>query len=82
MKRPLEKHFDLENVCNGFRNKKGFLTLFTLLLAFNLSFAQSFSRIECQCLNNSTTDDNGQFGETIIINAPSGETWTIVSATD
>ena len=82
MKRPLEKHFDFENVCNGFRSLKGILTVFVLFLAFNLSNAQTFSRIECQCLNNSTTDDNGQFGETIIINSNSGETWTVVTATD
>jgi hypothetical protein len=82
MKRPLEKHFDFENVCNGFRSIKRFLILFIMLLAFNLSFAQTFSRIECQCLNNSTTDDNGQFGETISIISASGESWFVVSSTD
>jgi len=82
MKRPFEKHFDFVNVSNGFRNVKGFLTLFILFLAFNLSFAQTFSRIECQCLNNSTTDDNGQFGETITIISNSGEAWFVVTSSD
>lgn len=82
MKRPLEKHFDCVNVSNGFRGIKGLLTLCILFLAFNISFSQSFSRIECQCLNNSTTDDNGQFGETITINSASGESWFVVSSTD
>ncbi|MDF1696633.1 MAG: T9SS type A sorting domain-containing protein [Saprospiraceae bacterium] len=80
MKRPLEKHFDYENVRNGFRIVKAGLTLFVLFLAFNLSFGQTFSRIECQCLNNSTTDDNGQFGETITINSNSSETWFVVTS--
>lgn len=81
MKRPLEKHFDFVNVSNGFKGIKGFLTLVVLLLAFNLSTAQTFSRIECQCLNNSTTDDNGQFGETITISSASGEDWMVVAST-
>jgi hypothetical protein len=34
----------------------------------------------CVCKNNATTLDNGQFGETITVNAPSGQTWTVVSA--
>lgn len=82
MKRPLEKHFDFVNVSNGFRIIRGGLSLLLFFLAFNLSYAQSFSRIECQCLNNSTTDDNGQFGETITINSNSGENWFVVSSTD
>ncbi len=82
MKRPLEKHFDFVNVSNGFRINKGLITLFILFLTINLSVAQTFSRIECQCLNNSTTDDNGQFGETITINSNSGESWFVVSSTD
>lgn len=81
MKRPLEKHFDFENVCNGFGIKTVGLTLFMFFLAFNLSFSQTISRIECQCLNNSTTNDNGQFGETISIISNSGEDWFVVSAT-
>ncbi|MEM9544966.1 MAG: dockerin type I domain-containing protein [Bacteroidota bacterium] len=80
MKRPFEKHFDLENVSNGFRSIRGWLTLVVLFLAFNVSNAQTFSLIECQCLNNSTTDDNGQFGETITINSGSSETWTVVTS--
>ncbi|MFN4081974.1 MAG: hypothetical protein ACK4NS_13830, partial [Saprospiraceae bacterium] len=34
----------------------------------------------CVCLNNATTLTNGQFGEVIIVNAPVGQTWTVVSA--
>ena len=82
MKRPLEKHFDFVNVSNGFRIKRGVLSLLVFFLAFNLSFAQSFSRIECQCLNNSTTADNGQFGETITISTNSGENWFVVTSTN
>ncbi len=81
MKRPLEKHFDFVNVSNGFRIMKGLITLFIVVLAFNFSTAQTFSRIECQCLNNSTTDDNGQFGETITIFSNSSENWTVVTST-
>ena len=82
MKRPLEKHFDFVNVSNGFKSTKGFLTLIMLFLAFTISDAQTFSRIECQCLNNSTTDDNGQFGETITITTNPGESWFVVTSTD
>jgi len=31
----------------------------------------------CTCLNNATTLTNGQFGETIVVNAPAGQTWTV-----
>ncbi|MBL7805048.1 MAG: hypothetical protein JNL02_15005, partial [Saprospiraceae bacterium] len=33
----------------------------------------------CVCLNNATTLTNGQFGETIKVNAPAGQTWTVQS---
>ncbi len=45
-----------------------------------LAQAPAFSSIECVCLENSTEPGNGQFHETIIIGAPAGEPWTIVSA--
>ncbi|MEL6273886.1 MAG: SdrD B-like domain-containing protein, partial [Bacteroidota bacterium] len=32
----------------------------------------------CNCLNNATTDENGQFGELLTVEAYSGMTWTIV----
>jgi len=80
MKRPLEKHFDCVNVSNGFRYARGIMTVLVLLLTFHLGLGQTFSRIECQCLNNSTTADNGQFGETITINSASSESWFVVSA--
>ena len=35
----------------------------------------------CSCLNNATTLANGQFGETITVNAPAGQTWTVSSVT-
>jgi hypothetical protein len=35
----------------------------------------------CVCRNNATTLDNGQFGETIVVNAPDGQTWTVSSVT-
>ncbi len=31
----------------------------------------------CICLNNSTTTSDGQFGETIVVTAPSAQTWNI-----
>ena len=31
----------------------------------------------CVCLNNATTLTNGQFSETIKVNAPAGQTWTV-----
>ena len=34
----------------------------------------------CTCLDNATTLTNGQFGETVEVNGPSGETWTVVTA--
>ncbi|NND77187.1 MAG: hypothetical protein HKN39_03315 [Flavobacteriales bacterium] len=34
----------------------------------------------CSCLNNATTSDNGQFSEIIEVEAPPGQTWTVVSA--
>jgi hypothetical protein len=34
----------------------------------------------CTCLNNATTLENGQFGETITVTAPAGQVWTVVSA--
>lgn len=34
----------------------------------------------CSCKNNATTLTNGQFNETVTINAPSGQTWTVSSA--
>jgi len=33
----------------------------------------------CTCLNNATTLTNGQFGESIKINAPVGQTWTVTA---
>ena len=45
-----------------------------------LAQAPNFAAIECVCLENASETGNGQFSETIIINAPSGQTWTIVSA--
>jgi hypothetical protein len=33
----------------------------------------------CVCLNNATTLTNGQFGETIKINAPNGQVWTVTA---
>ncbi|NND77188.1 MAG: HYR domain-containing protein [Flavobacteriales bacterium] len=33
----------------------------------------------CSCLNNATTGDNGQFSEIVEVEAPAGQTWTIVS---
>lgn len=35
----------------------------------------------CTCLNNATTLFNGQFGETIKVNAPNGQTWTVMAVT-
>ncbi len=45
-----------------------------------LAQAPTFAGIECVCLENASETGNGQFSETIIINAPTGQTWTIVSA--
>ncbi|MDO8969638.1 MAG: PKD-like domain-containing protein, partial [Saprospiraceae bacterium] len=33
----------------------------------------------CVCLNNATTLTNGQFGETIKVNAPNGQVWTVTA---
>ncbi len=33
----------------------------------------------CTCLNNATTLSNGQFAEAIEVNAPTGETWIVIS---
>ena len=33
----------------------------------------------CTCLNNATTLSNGQFSETIQVNAPAGQTWTVTA---
>ncbi|MFN8303110.1 MAG: hypothetical protein U0U46_11495 [Saprospiraceae bacterium] len=35
----------------------------------------------CVCLNNATTLTNGQFGETIKVNAPGTQTWTVTAVT-
>lgn len=36
----------------------------------------------CNCLNNATTEDNGQFGETLIVsNGIPGDTWTVIGQT-
>jgi Concanavalin A-like lectin/glucanases superfamily/Secretion system C-terminal sorting domain len=35
----------------------------------------------CSCINNATTLENGQFNETVAINAPVGQTWTVKSVT-
>ncbi len=81
MKRPLKTHF-YQNVCNGLQTtRKGLISALFLLLVFNLSYSQSASRVECQCLNNGVGDEETQFAETIRINSATGETWTVVSST-
>ena len=35
----------------------------------------------CTCLSNATTLTNGQFGETVTVNAPAGQTWTVTAVT-
>lgn len=37
--------------------------------------------IPCACKNNASTLINGQFNETISVNAPAGQTWTVTSVT-
>jgi hypothetical protein len=32
----------------------------------------------CACLNNATTLQNGQFSDSIFVNAPTGQTWTVL----
>jgi hypothetical protein len=80
MKKPLKTHF-YRNVFNGLQaTRKGLLSVFFLFLVFNLSYTQSSSNIECQCLNNGTDFLATQFGETISINSNSGESWEVVSS--
>ncbi len=32
----------------------------------------------CVCLNNATDEDDGQFGETVVVKAATGETWVVI----
>ncbi|MFT6782647.1 MAG: hypothetical protein ACJA1A_002583 [Saprospiraceae bacterium] len=82
MKIPLKTHF-YQNVCDGLQaTKTGLLAVLFLFLVFNLSYSQSSSNIECQCLNNGTDFEATQFGETVTINSNSGESWVVVSSAD
>lgn len=56
------------------------LTFTLITLSFDTSFGQIFGQVECDCLQNGTTDLNGQFGETITIEADPADTWSVVSA--
>lgn len=58
------------------------MTMLTLIIGSSDLLAQTptFGAIECVCLENATEPGNGQFLETIIIDAPTGMSWTIVSA--
>ncbi len=58
------------------------MTMLTLFIGASDLLAQTptYGRIECVCLENATETGNGQFQETVIINASAGMTWTIVSA--
>jgi hypothetical protein len=66
--------------------KTGAFVLFTMCAMLLTGFmnpisAQTFSRTECNCLNNASEPGNGQFSETFFIDSGTGETWTLVSAT-
>jgi len=79
MKKPLPTNFFARMRDLGL---KLFLVLGIIAtLTVGQAFSQTFATSECNCLNNATTPTNGQYGETIIINAGSGQNWTIVSAT-
>jgi len=59
------------------------MTMLTLFISASDLLAQTqpqYGAIECVCLENATSPGNGQFLETIIIFAPEGQPWTIVSA--
>ena len=80
MKRPLKTHL-YQNVCNGLQmTRAGLISVLFLILVFNQSYAQSASRVECQCLDNGTDNLATQFAETIAINSSPGENWVVVSS--
>ena len=55
------------------------LSLLALALSLTLNLkAQIYSQLECVCMNNQTTPNNGQFGERIDIYSQPGETWSII----
>lgn len=79
MKRPLETHF-IRNVRNGLQDLTKAVFVFAfLILAFNQSYSQTFARSECNCLDNASNDEDGQYAERITVNSDAGETWTIAS---
>ena len=47
--------------------------------AISVTNCASAVPVACGCKNNATTLENGQFDETITVNAPAGQTWTVTA---
>ena len=60
--------------------RAGMLVAALVILSTNFAIGQNFGSTECDCLGNGSNDQNGQFGETILVSSLAGENWTLVSS--